>query len=193
MKNRSLLIVLGLITLNAAAQAIDSAPAVRPPTYDKRGNLIVNEEQRAQDRQEGVIARGGYNPEVAAEEAAKQAWKNKIKDAPTLGNSSQRSDPKAASQRNIYRCKDKGKDVYADDDNKHKFQLCQLIRRAQPAPSPTNTAYDTRTMGASCSGAIIYKGSTYIFNDNEPCPIPDQVFQSRKPIEAEPTYYQPEK
>ena len=40
-----------------------------------------------------------------------------------------------------------------------------------------------------CSGAILYKGSTYIFSDNEPCPIPDLIFKTRKPIEADPTYY----
>ncbi len=40
-----------------------------------------------------------------------------------------------------------------------------------------------------CSGAILYKGSTYIFNENEPCPMPEDVFKNRRPIEAEPTYY----
>ena len=40
-----------------------------------------------------------------------------------------------------------------------------------------------------CSGAILYKGSTYIFSDNEPCPIPDLIFRTRRPIEAEPSYY----
>lgn len=40
-----------------------------------------------------------------------------------------------------------------------------------------------------CSGAILYKGSTYIFSEHEPCPIPAEVFNSRRPIEAEPNYY----
>lgn len=40
-----------------------------------------------------------------------------------------------------------------------------------------------------CSGAILYKGSTYIFSEHEPCPIPAEVFDNRRPIEAEPNYY----
>lgn len=40
-----------------------------------------------------------------------------------------------------------------------------------------------------CSGAILYKGSTYIFSEHEPCPIPADVFNQRRPIEAEPNYY----
>lgn len=40
-----------------------------------------------------------------------------------------------------------------------------------------------------CSGAILYKGSTYIFTEHEPCPIPEDIFKQRRPIEAEPDYY----
>ena len=45
--------------------------------------------------------------------------------------------------------------------------------------------------GNTCSGAISYQGHTYIFNEQEACPIPLEVFRSRKPLEALPAYYLP--
>ena len=43
----------------------------------------------------------------------------------------------------------------------------------------------------TCSGAVVFQGNTYIFNDREPCPIPASVFQARKPLEALPAFYLP--
>lgn len=55
-----------------------------------------------------------------------------------------------------------------------------------PAGAPLMAANN-----GTCSGAIVFQGNTYIFNDREPCPIPAAVFQSRKPLEALPAFYLP--
>ena len=62
---------------------------------------------------------------------------------------------------------------------------------SQEEKANTNTAanINSKVHENSCSGAVLYHGSTFIFNDSEPCPIPEEVFKSRKPIEAEPSYY----
>lgn len=57
---------------------------------------------------------------------------------------------------------------------------------------PENSAPVVTAQGSGnipCSGAILYKGSTYIFTEHEPCPIPEDIFKQRRPIEAEPDYY----
>lgn len=55
-----------------------------------------------------------------------------------------------------------------------------------PAEAPLMAANS-----GTCSGAVVFQGNTYIFNDREPCPIPASVFQARKPLEALPAFYLP--
>ena len=55
-----------------------------------------------------------------------------------------------------------------------------------PAGAPMMAANN-----GTCSGAVVFQGNTYIFNDREPCPIPASVFQARKPLEALPAFYLP--
>ena len=63
-------------------------------------------------------------------------------------------------------------------------KITEQFKQKKTTPSAENNS-----TVASCSGAVIYKGSTYIFNEQEPCPIPEEVFKKRKPIEADPSYY----
>lgn len=60
---------------------------------------------------------------------------------------------------------------------------------AQPVSQPVEQTVP-QTVGSPCSGAIVFQGGTYVFNEREPCPIPASVFQNRKPLEALPEYYQ---
>lgn len=65
-----------------------------------------------------------------------------------------------------------------------------VVRQPDVQPSaPDAQPLASGAVSAPCSGAVLYKGSTYIFSENEPCPIPDSIFRSRKPIEANPSYY----
>lgn len=196
--------------------------AIRPPAYDKNGRLITNAEQIHQDRENGILQRGGYNPQIAQETAEQRQRELAAKNVPKLGNTTAVL-PNALSERNIYRCKKGRADVYADDENKQKFTNCVLLRRgradessesltqsvpnipdptlivqpavkALPLPNDAVSAQDGNVLdqgkvNSPCSGAILYQGSTYIFNDSEPCPIPDAIFKSRHPIEAESSYY----
>lgn len=181
--------------------------------YDANGRLITSEEQKQQDQEAGILKRGGYNPQIAQQAALERA--QNVKNVPKIGNSDA-PPPGTASIRNVYRCKNGKTEVYSDDENRHKFSQCVLVRRgtgtvsnyqtppvtADPARlpqtqqhivphSPSGEAMTPATMApavatpATCSGAILYKDNTYIFNENEPCPIPDSVFSTRRPIEAE--------
>ncbi|SUO93617.1 hypothetical protein [Suttonella ornithocola] len=204
------------MVLTFPIQSFAQSEALRPAAYDKNGRLITNAEQVAQDREAGILQRGGYNPAVAERAAKERQRALDAKNVPKLGNTNA-PNSNAASARNIYRCKKGKAEVYADDENKYKFSQCQLVRRAtseqaygentpnygaynqsppaaanpalMPEVRPATTPKQESTRGIPCSGAILYKGSTYIFNESEPCPIPESVFNNRKPIEAEPTYY----
>lgn len=209
---------------------VTCAQAQNQPSYDSYGQLITDYEQTQRDREEGILQRGGYDPQAAAVGAAQR--QARTGNAPMIGNSNA-PNPNSLSDRSIYRCKHNGRDVYVDEDGKRKFSQCQLIRQgktevlsqqqapAQADPSllnaqthfvpPTNSVATTAqtppeatftnpestapvvaTQGSGnipCSGAILYKGSTYIFTEYEPCPIPEDIFKQRRPIEAEPNYY----
>ena len=88
--------------------------------------------------------------------------------------------------RGIYQCRDGNRTVFVDEENRAKYRECTQIR-APYYEQATET--NTEPERAPCSGAIVYKGSTYVFNDHEPCPIPEEIFEARKPIEANPEYY----
>lgn len=213
MKQLFLLLLLSL-SLSAIAQT--------KAYYDKNGKLVTTEEQIQQDQEAGIIKRGGYNPQIA-EQAALERLQN-VKNAPKIGNSDAPA-PGSSSARNVYRCKKGTTEVYADDENKHKFSQCILVRRGTanqrqtrnsnnqsppvvadpallpqsqhivPRTTPSNNAMNPVELApavatpATCSGAVLYKGNTYIFNENEPCPIPDSVFSTRRPIEADQINY----
>ncbi|PIE81357.1 MAG: hypothetical protein CSA10_01350 [Cardiobacteriales bacterium] len=88
----------------------------------------------------------------------------------------------------IYQCRKGNATVYADEDNKNKFQNCKMIRDQQVAhiikePEPTASFLEP------CSGMIQFRGNTYIFDGKSPCPIPEDLFQTLTPIEAQPNYY----
>lgn len=199
------------------AQEVDHLNPVRPYNYDKNGYLETTDAQQNRDREAGILQRGGYDPQAAAVQAARAAAQNKP--VPKLGNtSSSQPSSRSLSARSIYRCKNGKTEVYADDDNKYKFQQCQLIRRGyveiqeeerakeaeklaaevvipgeNTAPAdPALLPVEEQPLPSPCSGAILYQGSTYIFSENEPCPIPADVFLSRRPIEAEAQYYAPQ-
>ncbi|MBR1375655.1 MAG: hypothetical protein IJ566_06195 [Cardiobacteriaceae bacterium] len=75
-----------------------------------------------------------------------------------------------------------------NNNNKEDKPLLTKITDQFQQKKTTPSAENNSTV-VSCSGALIYKGSTYIFNEKEPCPIPEEVFKKRKPIEADPSYY----
>ena len=89
--------------------------------------------------------------------------------------------------RGIYQCQDGNRTVFVDEENRKKYHQCTQIRA--PYYEQVSIERSAESERASCSGAIVYKGSTYVFNDHEPCPIPEEIFEARKPIEANPEYY----
>lgn len=92
--------------------------------------------------------------------------------------------------RGIYRCVDGSKAVFVDEDARGKYRQCTQIRA--PQYEQVSAGKQGRADASPCSGALVYQGSTYIFTDQEPCPIPEAIFKQRKPIEAIPEYYQPQ-
>lgn len=92
--------------------------------------------------------------------------------------------------RGIYQCMDGGRAVFVDEEKRGQYRQCTQIRAPHYEQVQSNNGNAAGYDGNSpCSGAVVYEGSTYVFNDKEPCPIPASVFQSRKPIEANPEYY----
>ena len=110
--------------------------------------------------------------------------------ASTTDNMAQSSSAKIEMKlvtRGIYQCTDGNRSVFVDEENRIKYRHCTQIRA--PYYEQVNVDNNTESERAPCSGAIVYKGSTYVFNDHEPCPIPEDIFEKRKPIEANPEYY----
>ena len=85
----------------------------------------------------------------------------------------------------IYRCP-KGKSyIYVDGDKRKGYSRCTLFRAEKteevPVGSSPSTAAPTGGNPNNCSGTLQYKGSTYLFMEHQPCPIPDSVFQRLTP------------
>ena len=85
----------------------------------------------------------------------------------------------------IYRCP-KGKSyIYVDADKRKGYSRCTLFRAEKteevPVGSSPSTAASTGGNPNNCSGTLQYKGSTYLFMEHQPCPIPDSVFQRLTP------------
>ena len=85
----------------------------------------------------------------------------------------------------IYRCP-KGKSyIYVDADKRKGYNRCTLFRAEKteevPVGSSPSTAASTGGNPNNCSGTLQYKGSTYLFMEHQPCPIPDSVFQRLTP------------
>ena len=85
----------------------------------------------------------------------------------------------------IYRCP-KGKSyIYVDADKRKGYSRCTLFRAEKteevPVGSSPSTAAPTGGNPNNCSGTLQYKGSTYLFQEHQPCPIPDSVFQRLPP------------
>ena len=85
----------------------------------------------------------------------------------------------------IYRCP-KGKSyIYVDADKRKGYSRCTLFRAEKteevPVGSSPSTAAPTGGNTNNCSGTLQYKGSTYLFMEHQPCPIPDSVFQRLTP------------
>ena len=85
----------------------------------------------------------------------------------------------------IYRCP-KGKSyIYVDADKRKGYSRCTLFRAEKteevPVGSSPSTAAPTGGNPNNCSGTLQYKGSTYLFMEHQPCPIPDRVFQRLTP------------
>ena len=85
----------------------------------------------------------------------------------------------------IYRCP-KGKSyIYVDADKRKGYSRCTLFRAEKteevPVGSAPTTAAPTSGNPNNCSGTLQYKGSTYLFQEHQPCPIPDSVFQRLTP------------
>lgn len=86
----------------------------------------------------------------------------------------------------IYRCP-KGKSyIYVDADKRKGYSRCTLFRAEKteevPVGSSPSTAAPTGGNPNNCSGTLQYKGSTYLFMEHQPCPIPDSVFQRLTPV-----------
>ena len=85
----------------------------------------------------------------------------------------------------IYRCP-KGKSyIYVDADKRKGYSRCTLFRAEKteevPVGSSPSIAAPTGGNPNNCSGTLQYKGSTYLFMEHQPCPIPDSVFQRLTP------------
>ena len=85
----------------------------------------------------------------------------------------------------ISRCP-KGKSyIYVDADKRKGYSRCTLFRAEKteevPVGSAPTTAAPTSGNPNNCSGTLQYKGSTYLFMEHQPCPIPDSVFQRLTP------------
>ena len=85
----------------------------------------------------------------------------------------------------IYRCP-KGKSyIYVDGDKRKGYNRCTLFRAEKteevPVGSAPTTTAPTSGNPNNCSGTLQYKGSTYLFMEHQPCPIPDSVFQRLTP------------
>lgn len=183
------------------AQPSQQFEPMRPGNFDAQGHLIdQNRPVPSVNENTVILSQGGYDPNAFyVKPANPNAAPKKIANhhvAPPP------AEPNGAVRR-IYRCKDNSNtDVYADDDNQHKFRSCVKIREEKllSAPVAVSVAASPETSAApqvkehalpTCSGALLYKGSTYVFSDLEPCPIPDEVFAARRPLEANPHYYAP--
>lgn len=129
------------------------------------------------------------NPEVMPPMIEDAAMPQEQSTLPSESEAEEAPDPTAEMElvtRGIYQCLDQGKVVFVDEESRNKYSKCSQIR------APHYQRIDerfTEPQRASCSGAITYQGNTYIFNDQEPCPIPEAIFKARKPIEANPEYY----
>ena len=185
------------------AQPSQQFEPLRPDNFDGQGHLIdKNRPAPVADENTVILSRGSYDPEAfyvapgSPNAAPKKIANHHVVPPPADAES-------AGSVRRIYRCKDSNNtDVYADDDNQHKFRNCLKIREEKLPSAPVAIAHQAAAAPAyvpqtreeslpTCSGALLYKGSTYVFSDLEPCPIPDDVFQARRPIEASGDYYAP--
>lgn len=91
--------------------------------------------------------------------------------------------------RRIYQCRNGNTFVFADDENKHKYNHCQIIREQQTAQIPKTTNEPAIIPADTCSGMIKFRGNTYLFDENKPCPIPADFFGMLTPLEANSTYY----
>lgn len=185
------LIFLVLVTEVSAQAQVSSYAPIRP----------------TQSETSETVATGSYDPE--------RAFISRNAHAKTQHINNAHIPPRASLQAQggngeIYRCRDNnGRDVYVDADYKHRYRLCTLIHQAPsvtasnapvssaenapihaPLPSalPTLMAAET-SLPTACAGAIRYQGNTYLFSENEPCPIPASVFALRTPLEASPAYY----
>lgn len=184
----------------ALAQPSQQFEPLRPSGYDAQGQRLDNTPAPSVTEDTVILSRGSYDPDAfyvkpANPNAAPKKIANHHVAPPPIEPSS--------GVRRIYRCKDSSNtDVYADDDNYHKFRNCLKIREEKLPNMPVAVAVDsTAHIGAApqakehalptCSGALLYKGSTYVFSDLEPCPIPDDIFEARRPIEASGDYYAP--
>lgn len=198
---RHLLIALLAVGLTAA-EAAQEAERAFSAVSDSAPPSASEADKKAHEY--SIMSHGSYNPQAQAKAADKAALDQQLKKARPLHDSAPPETRSFTLTGNIYRCKQADSEVYADDRNRYKFRDCRLIRRAHPegaakpaqnAPRQTtddNTPVQNRSPGGNvpgCSGAILYQGSTYVFNDSEPCPIPQAIFDARKPIEAEPSYY----
>lgn len=85
----------------------------------------------------------------------------------------------------IYRCQYQGREVYADDENRVKYQNCVKISERRPE-SASNEPPTSEHAPESCHGVLVFRGQTYAFDAQEPCPIPLHVFQKLRPVEALP-------
>ena len=194
---------LGLYCLIGAAVAQPSQQfePLRPSGYGSDGQRMDNGPAPSVNENTVILNKGGYDPEAFyVKPANPNAAPKKIANHHVAPPPAETANSGIA--RRIYRCKDSSNtDVYADDDNQHKFRNCIKVREErlpsapvaiEENPAPQASAPQAKEHALpTCSGALLYKGSTYVFSDLEPCPIPDEVFEARRPLEASADYYAP--
>ena len=167
---------------------------MRPAGFDASGNLDDGKPAPKVTEETVILNQGSFDPNAfyvkpaTPGAAPKQIANHHFAPPPVTATSTR--------VQSIYRCKDShGMDVYVDEDNRHRFRHCLKIRddNAAPVEKPVLPVEPqaVETPLPTCSGALLYKGSTYVFSDQEPCPIPEEVFEIRKPLEANPNYYAP--
>lgn len=108
---------------------------------------------------------------------------------PTIINADTPTAKTIVTIRRIYQCRDGELYVFADEENKHKFTECSIIREQETTTVVEPEVSVEPLLLDACSGVLRYQGNTYVFAEDQPCPIPQDIWHSLTPLEAQPSYY----
>ncbi|MDO4643510.1 MAG: hypothetical protein Q4A74_06685 [Cardiobacteriaceae bacterium] len=151
---------------------------------DNTAEIIKNSDNLEAYTAEKIVEQA--QAEVAIKEQAEKEITQESEDANTLPieklSPPQPQMETIIVERAIYRCAQGNKNVYVDADAKKHHSRCTLFRAEKTAEVPVDTNDKPKSSNInSCSGTLNYKGSTYLFQDNQSCPIPDSIFKNLVP------------